>query len=272
MRKVLAVQVFRRSGFAGVALVVATLAAALAAASGFLDPFALLITVGGALGVTAVTFSRERIAAAWQELARALLGEEADPREVIGTMKRLARIHRVEGALALERAAEDTSDPFLRAAIALTVECRDSQELGEALAGEIRAQAAEGEAARSVVVTLGKLFPAFGLIGTLIGLVLLLRNLSSGDFASIGPGLGIAVLTTLYGALLSNVVVLPLATKLQAHLARRLLRLQMIREGALLVFRKEYPTRIERVLRGYAGIPATEEAGEKPILLTERAA
>jgi flagellar motor component MotA len=93
------------------------------------------------------------------------------------------------------------------------------------------------------------------LIGTLIGLVLLMRNLAGADLKSIAPGLGIAVLTTLYGAVLSNVVVLPLATKLQMHVGRRALVMQMIIEGTLLLQRREYPSRIERALRAYIGMP-----------------
>lgn len=256
-------------GAAGLGLAATTLAAALAAAAGFLDPASLLITVGGTLAVARATFSRARIDSAWRHLLEAL-AEDIDFDAVIAAVKRLARVYRIDGAPALERAATAVPDLFLKRAIGLTLECRDEEELGDALLGEARQRAAEGEAARQVLVTLGKLFPAFGLIGTLIGLVLLLRNLAGSSFASIGPGLGIAVLTTLYGAVLANVVVLPLATKLQAYLARRTLLMQMVIEGAMLVHRSEYPTRIERVLRAYIG-GAAEDASDGP-LLAERAA
>lgn len=245
------------TGPAGAVLVSASMAALIAAATGFLDPVSLLITVGGTLAVTRVTFSRARLAGASHRLHEALT-DEGDAGTVIGSLKRLARIHRVEGAIALERAAAEEPDPFLRSAVALAAEIRDSGELEHVLAGEARLRASEGEAARQVMITLGKLFPAFGLIGTLIGLVLLMRNLAGADLDSIAPGLGIAVLTTLYGAVLSNVVVLPLATKLQVHLARRALMMQMIIEGTLMLQRREYPSRIERALRAYIGMPLGE--------------
>lgn len=269
MRVLTSLRTYRGLGAAGLALSGITLAAALASAAGFLDPVSLLITVGGTLAVARATFSHARIDSAWRHLLEALAGD-TDFDAVIIALKRFARVYRVDGAPALERAAATVSDRFLKRAIGLTLECRDETELGDALLGEARQQAGEGEAARQVLVTLGKLFPAFGLIGTLIGLVLLLRNLAGASFASIGPGLGIAVLTTLYGAVLANVVVLPLATKLQAHLARRMLLMQMIIEGALLVHRNEYPTRIERVLRAYIG-GTVEETDDGPVL-TERAA
>ena len=241
------------SGRAGRVGAAAAVLAVLAAATGFLSVTGLVVTIGGTLGVAVVTFPRSRLESTFR-LVEAALADPSDPRELVATLRRLGRIHRVDGAIALERAAAGVRDPFLRRALMLALECENQEELEELLLGEAQGRAAEGEAARHVLATLGKLFPAFGLIGTLIGLALLLRNLSGTDVAAIGPGLGIAVLTTLYGAILSNVVVLPLATRLQAHLARETLRFQMITEGVLLIARQEYPTRIERVLRAYLGI------------------
>src|SRR5581483_9216665 len=181
------------------------------------------------------------------------LTDAPDAGDVVAALKHLGRIHRTDGPLALERAAADATDPLLRRGIALALECNDEEELADILLAEARRNAAEGEAARHVLVTLGKLFPAFGLIGTLVGLVLLMRHLGDGSLAAVGPGLGVAVLTTLYGAVLANVVVLPLATKLHAHLAREALRTQMVLDGVVLIRQREYPTRVERMLLGYVG-------------------
>jgi chemotaxis protein MotA len=181
----------------------------------------------------------------------------------------------MEGPRALERATAAVTDGFVRRAILLGIESLDADgdELWRRLAGEARARLADIEASRQVLVTLGKLFPAFGLIGTLLGLALLMRRLGGADVAAIGPGLAIAVLTTLYGAVLSNVVALPLATRLQTYLASETVRLEMIIEGAVLVQRLEYPSRVERVLRAYTGSPATQgRARSRPVLLTDRAA
>jgi chemotaxis protein MotA len=239
---------------------------------GLLDPGALLITIGGGLGVTLMTYSRERLGRAWSLVQRSL-GEPEDPETIIATLKRLGRIHRVEGVPALERAAAQAQDPFLRAAIDCATDGRDTEELEAVLYGEMRRHAAEGESARQVVLLLGKLFPAFGLIGTLIGLAHLLRNLGTAtNLAAIGPGLGIAVTTTLYGAVLANVVVLPLAAKLQTHLERRNTMMQMIVDGTLMVQRKEYPTQIERVLRGAFAVPSPTARPASTLTLAERAA
>ncbi|TMA75067.1 MAG: hypothetical protein E6J72_18015 [Deltaproteobacteria bacterium] len=250
----------RRLGLIGIGFVVTSVLATLAASAGLLDPSALAITVGGALGVTWATFPRARLRQVWDLVGEALAAP-ADFEPLIATLKRLAHVHRVDGVPALERAAAHAEDAFLRDAVVLAVEARSEAELRESLVGEARRWAAEGEAARQVLVTLGKLFPAFGLIGTLLGLVSLMRHLGGADLSAVGPGLGMAVLTTLYGAVLANVVVLPLNAKLQAYLARRVLVMQMVIEGTQLLHRREYPTRIERALRAYvgAGRPAAIE-------------
>jgi chemotaxis protein MotA len=109
------------------------------------------------------------------------------------------------------------------------------------------------------------------LIGTLIGLALLLPQVGEGNLAAAGPSLGISILTTLYGAILSNVIVLPIATKLSSSLARRWLVLQMIALGAELIHRREYPTRVERALRSFAGLAPLPVLGDVTVL-TDRAA
>jgi len=276
----------RRLGVIGIGFVVTSAVATLAATAGLLDPSALAITVGGALAVTCATFPRARLRHVWALVGEAVAAP-ADVESIIAMLKRLAHVHRVDGVPALERAATHADDDFLRDAVALAVEARSEAELRESLVGEARRWAADGEAARQVLVTLGKLFPAFGLIGTLLGLVSLMRHLGGADLSAIGPGLGMAVLTTLYGAVFANVVVLPLSAKLQAHLARRALIMQMVIEGTLLLHRREYPTRIERALRAYVGAArpvavrtpsAAEAAADSPIdwnddlLATERAA
>jgi chemotaxis protein MotA len=266
----------RRLGAAGpalTALVGVTAAAVAAAAGGFLEPVSLLITVGGTLGVTWATFPRARLQSAWDHLTAALAGE-TDPAGTIRILKHLAGVHRTEGEPALERAVAVVPDPLLRRALQLSFECRDEDELAALLLAEDARRSADGEAARQVIVTIGKLFPAFGLIGTLIGLALLLQNLGGADVAAIGPGLAIAVLTTLYGAILSNVVVLPLATKLQAHLARQSLLARMVIEGTLLVHRKEYGSRIERSLGAYVGghLGTADAEGRNALQLAPRAA
>lgn len=242
-----------------------------AVACGLLDVVSFVITVGGSLGVTAVTFSWSRLAATVREIGMAV-APEPDPEAQIAAFKRLARIHRLEGTRALERAAHAEADPFVRRAVLLAADGHDPDTVERQLAAEMRRHVGEVEDARLVLVTLGRLFPAFGLIGTLVGLVALLRTLGDGGLASLARGLGIAVQTTLYGALMSNVIVLPLATRLAAHAARRTRRLQMTLDGALLVARHAFPSQIDAVLRAHFGTPPPEPPRAPSLRLAERAA
>jgi len=258
----------RRAVLAAAGLVLVTVIALVAR---LLDPLSLLVTVGGALAVGRATFPAERLAATWGHL-RAAVAPDPDPEPLLASLKRLARIHRVEGLPALERAAAREDDAFLRRAIVLGVDTDDPELVNELLLVEAQRETADIEAARQVLVTFGKLFPAFGLIGTLFGLVVLLRNLSGGDLGAIAPGLGLAVQTTLYGAFLSNVVALPLATRLHAYAVRRGRRLQMTIDGTLLVLRGEYGGQIERMLRAHLGTESTRRSHVGTIRLAERAA
>ncbi len=239
--------------------------------SGLLEPLSFAITVGGAIGVVSLTFPRSRLLAAVLDVRTALAGEP-DPEAQIAAMKRLARIHRLEGPRAAERAAHDEKDAFLRHAVVAAIDADDLDGLERQLVAEVRREVADIEESRLVLATLGKLFPAFGLIGTLIGLVCLLGNLGDGGLEPLAQGLGIAVQTTLYGALLANAVVLPLTTRLTAHAARHGLRLQMTLDGALLVARRAFPSQIDAVLRAHLGTSARERRHAVPLRLAERAA
>jgi len=256
-------------------LALLSLAITFLAGRGLLEPVSGLITIGGAFAVLCLTFPRARLAAAWHQITLLLQEPSQDDgralESTIAVLKRLARVHRVEGGPALERSSQEVADPFLRLAMERTLELTDAAELRDALLGEARRAASDGEDARTVLATLGKLFPAFGLIGTLIGLALLLPQVGAGDLAAAGPSLGMSILTTLYGAILSNVVVLPLATKLSTSLERRWLVLQMIALGAELIHRREYPSRVERALRSFAGLAHLPERGAIT-LLSDRAA
>src|SRR5438132_10333513 len=144
MRSPAGLRILFRSGPAGVAFATSTFAAVLAAVSGFLDPRSLLVTIGGALGVAWVTFSREGLVSTWRYLGTAL-EDDFDGAGVIETLKRLARVYRLEGVSALESASATVEDPLLRRAISLSFECEDEEELADALLAEARVRAAEGE-------------------------------------------------------------------------------------------------------------------------------
>ncbi len=207
----------------------------------------ILITIGGTAFVTLVSFPRAQLVALVGALreAIALRGTIQSGAEQV---KMLARAYRLEGPAGLETAARDIANPYLRRGVEMLTAWKEPAELRAALEGEHIRIAAHYEDCRCVLVTISRLLPAFGLIGTLVSLVLLLRQ--SGDFtaAEAGPGLSLAILTTLYGAVLANAVVLPLEAKLQTLMEHQRLELEIGLRGAELIAAHAYPSLIDERL------------------------
>ena len=257
-------------GVAGVVAVVAML--------GFLDPLSVLITIGGALAVARTTHSGATFELAWQRIEVVVGGRRKravlfDAERTIGDFKQLARIHRVQGVQALEAAARALGRPALARAIEQAFAGREGDLLEAWLRRERRAVEAPANAARTVLATLSRLFPAFGLIGTLIGLALLLDDVARSNASGLAAALGVTVLTTLYGAVLANVVVLPLASKVEADVAAELGWLELVACGAAQIRERAYPTAVERAMRTIAGIESLADEEETHVIrLEERAA
>ncbi len=244
-------------------LILVTGLAAVAAATGFLHPLALAITAGGSLAVVAATYAPERLRLTW-ELVRASLvpaggRPEARAEALAEAFRRLARVYRLGGAPALERAASREPDEVVRWAVDRALAAADVDDLRDSFEAGAKLRAEQGDAAHEVLLALARLLPAFGLIGTLVGLAVTLRDLGSGDVAGVTAGLAITVFTTLYGAVLANVVVLPIAANLEDHLARTERVEALAARGALLLLREEMPSRVERSLRRAAGLPEVDE-------------
>lgn len=216
--------------------------------TGFFDLPSLLITVGGTLCVTLLTFSWARMRELGHILRELCTARPQSPQQQIAELKRLAHLYHLHGFKGLEKQEESIADPFLAQGISMLVDLQREERIQESLEKEFVHFVSRYEAARQILLTVGKLLPAFGLIGTLIGLVLLLHQLPHLDLQALPPALSVAVLTTLYGTLLANLVVLPLATKLHsfAHEREALMRLTL--EGVLLLARGEHPATIERRL------------------------
>jgi chemotaxis protein MotA len=148
----------------------------------------------------------------------------------------------------------------------MIVDMRREDEVCQAVEHEFFLFAHRCESARQVLLTMGKLFPSFGMVGTLIGLVLLLRHATNPDPQTLIPALAVAVLTTLYGAVFANALVLPLAAKLQAFIQDRELTLQLTVEGAGLIARGQAPAVVQKRLASLLmyGEPSTNDQRTVP--------
>lgn len=215
----------------------------------FINLPSLLITVDGTLAVTVFTFSWQRV----RELGRTLYDlsthEQQVPEARIAEITRLTHLYQGGGIRGLENQEPRIHDPFLRLGVRMVVDLRKEREIQNSLEQEFLSFFRRYEAAMQILLIVGKLLPAFGLIGTLIGLVLLLRQIPTLEPHTLPSAFSLAVLTTLYGALLANVFVLPLAAKLQSFEQEREAVMRLSLEGVVLLARGEPPTTIEHRLR-----------------------
>ena len=212
----------------------------------FFDLPSLMITVGGTLAATYFSYSWETLKGLVNVVHAILtttsVSLEAHAHKII----QLARLNHTGGLRALESHEQELQDPLLRRAVSMIVDMQREDEVRAMVEHEFFLFAHRYEASRQVLLTIGKLLPSFGMVGTLIGLVLLLRQATDPDPQTLAPALAVAVLTTLYGAVFSNALALPLAAKLQVFIHDQEMLTRLTMEGAVLIARNQSPALVEK--------------------------
>lgn len=229
----------------------------------FVDLPSLVMVLGGAICAALISFPLQNVVAIAKVTRKALFTKSADPRRLIGEIVRLAEVARREGILALEPAANQAEDPFLVNGVRLAVDGTEPELLEAVLMGELEAMEARHSEGKALFDNIGKFAPAFGMIGTLVGLVIMLRNMS--DPGSIGPAMAVALLTTLYGAVASNVFALPLAEKLGRRSKEEIMLKMIIIKGVMAIQAGDNPRLVERKLKTFLPLSMRqiESAGGK---------
>lgn len=213
----------------------------------FLDFPAFLITVGGTFATLFVRYPMVDVLSTLTVVKQAFFVKLQDQGEVIAQFVNLSQLARREGLLALERLPVD--DPFLSRGIRYCVDGHDPKQIEAILMKEIQYTRARHEAGQNILRAMANAAPAFGMIGTLIGLVQMLSSMD--DPRAIGPGMAVALLATLYGAVIANLFALPLADKLAVRSSEEIdLKLLML-EGVLGLKRGENPRLLEETLHTF---------------------
>lgn len=224
----------------------------------YVDPVSMIIVIGGASAATLTSVPLARFLSLHRISLKTLRSRIKTPREQVVELVELAEVARRDGILALEQRMEDIKDPFLLRGIQLAVDGVDPDSIEDTLQTELDNLIERHEAGRNMFEQMGKYAPAFGMIGTLIGLVAMLSNME--DPSAIGAGMAAALLTTLYGALLANLVFLPLADKLENRTHEESLSKQMIIQGIKTIQLGDNPRNVEMNLRTFLA-PAHRTAG-----------
>ena len=197
----------------------------------------IMIVFGGTFAAICVTFPLEEVLGAFRSGMRTFLGRGITPVQAVETMVHIANISRRNGLLALENI--HTQNSVLKKACQLIADNASPQIIHDVLRIEITSMKRRHNINIEVFTRLGLYAPAFGMIGTLIGLVQMLSDLSNPD--AIGPGMAVAILTTFYGAILSYLVFLPIAGKLRSRSMQEELTLQIVFEGARCILENNNP-------------------------------
>ena len=183
--------------------------------------------------VTLIGFPSRQLQNLFSILRKPFVARLEEPAELIGELVQLAEVARKDGLLALEARARDIRDPFVALGIQLAVDGTRPEVLAEIMNSEVESRAARHREAKKIVELVGRCGPAFGMIATLLGLILMLGNLENPD--TIGPSMAIALIGTLYGALLANLICIPLGEKLSYLSHEELLARQIVIRGVLAI-------------------------------------
>ena len=239
----------------------------------FFDIFSLLLTLGGAVVVTCFSYSRSQL----YDLIRAVQALLTMPpqclQDHIDELARLTHLYRLEGLRGLENQERHLGDPFLRQGVTMLVDFQRTEIIQARLERERASVLSRHEISRQILLTLAKLLPSFGLIGTLMGMVLLLKNISGQHVQSLPAALSLAVLTTLYGAVLANVVVAPLAARLHAAAVETETKMRLTTEWVMMLLRGEVAAKIANKWNGTVPPHETEilrDVNWSAALLTHR--
>ncbi len=213
----------------------------------FIDAPSLIIVLGGTIAVTLISFSVPEVLNTQRLILQTLFMARDDvqttAREVIAIAERARR----QGEKDIERLMKSLVDkPLLTRGFEMILDGVPAQDVERILRQEVTAMLNRHSRSAGVLRRAAEVAPAMGLIGTLVGLVQLLGNLQDPD--SIGPSMALALLTTLYGAVLANMVLAPLASKLERNSANEAMVLHVYALGASSISRQENPRRLEMLI------------------------
>ncbi|KMY68929.1 hypothetical protein AAU61_05005 [Desulfocarbo indianensis] len=197
----------------------------------FVNPVGLFLVLGGTVAGVFLAFPWQTIQDLWSQLANLARRKVLSNQELEKIFYDMARLQRAEGALALEEPARAAGNPFLELGVSLVVDGIKPAQIRERLEQEFEFFFSRRSAQRAVLSLMGRLAPALGLAGTMIGLIRMLHTVK--DPAAVAEGMSVALLTTFYGIMLANLLILPLERKLGELTRSEAVEMTLITEGVM---------------------------------------
>lgn len=225
--------------------------------STFIDIPSIIIVVGGMLCSVMIHFSLPQFLTIFTIIKKTVLVKVPSPNEIIQQMVNYAAISRRDGALALEEQIRKTDNSFIARGLQMLVDGQEEDAIRDIMSLEIQYLQERHAHGKKILEFMGASAPAFGMLGTLIGLVQMLRNLS--DPAGLGAGMAVALITTFYGSILANLVFIPLAGKLGIYSKAEIMAMEMTVEGICTISRGENPTVVREKMQTFIAPSHREE-------------
>jgi chemotaxis protein MotA len=231
----------------------------------FISIASVFITVGGSFAAVMVSNTLARTLGLMKVAMNAIRLRPMEMGRVISMIVTFSEKARREGLLALEDDLDELEDDFLRKGIQLVVDGTDPEIIRNIMETELNNMQSRHQQGIKIFEDWGALAPAFGMIGTLIGLIIMLANIE--DKSAIGPGMSTALITTLYGAVLANLVFIPIANKLLYADAQETLLREIMIEGTLSIQSGDNPRIVKEKLVSFltpeVRAQVEEESGER---------
>jgi chemotaxis protein MotA len=215
----------------------------------FIDIPSVLIVIGGTFAVTLVNFPLPTVLNIPNVLKNAFFLKLISPLDTVSTLVSFAERARREGILALEGSMDEIEDDFIRSGLRLAVDGVEPELIKDILQTELAFIEDRHRNGQKILDYMGSASPALGMIGTLVGLVKMLGNLSDPD--AIGPSMAIALLTTMYGAIMANLAFIPLSGKLKARSQEEILIKEVAIEGVMSIQSGDNPRILEQKLLAF---------------------
>ncbi|MCA9040976.1 MAG: motility protein A [Planctomycetaceae bacterium] len=245
---------------AGIALLLIAIAIAPGSSfASFIDYPSAAVVVGGAISACMIAFPLGPFFAMGKIVMKVFFPKPQELAPVVKQLVEFAEVARREGILALEGKTADIEDPFILMGIQMAVDGTDAELMETVLRTEMEAVAGRHKNGKSVLDTMGRYAPAFGMIGTLMGLIIMLGNMD--DPEAIGPGMAVALITTLYGAVVSNLFFLPFADKLSYYSRQEQMVREVIVRGIISIQEGDNPRVLEQKLQTF--LPQNQRGGDK---------
>ena len=217
----------------------------------FLNPAGLMIVIGGTIAATLVSIPLSEFGRIMHAFSVVLRKDPPNHEQYINFVVNLCKKAKQEGTLALEKDITKIKNLFLKDAVEMLVDGYKVTEIQEILGERISNKIDNEKAEIDLLNQMSKFAPAFGLVGTLIGLIALLANLDTGAMGSIGPSMAVALSTTFYGVIFSNLFFKPMAIKMEKRMREEVKLMHMVHESIVMIAQEWHPAKVQDYLNCY---------------------